>query len=148
MLHILLLMLLIGGTSQTSEPKKLINPRTRAESIASEDSGYASPTKNFPAALPKTGKERLQVHVEPIITGPLSALKQYFKTKPEDEVLTLVYEIEPGPNTFKAQISSIDEKYLEGVTTVIIGLGILSPHHQEDIFGQLKQRKITIITRC
>lgn len=147
MLHILLLMLLISGTSQTSEPK-LINPRTRAESIASQDSGYASPTKNFAAALPKTGNGRLQVHVEPIITGPLSALKQYFKTKPENGLLTLVYEIEPGPNTFKAQISSIDEKYLKGVTTVIIGLGILSPHHQEDIFGQLQQRKIRIITRC
>ena len=146
MLHILLLMLLIGGTSQTSEPE-LINPRKRTESIASQDSGYASPTKNFPAALPKTGKERLQVHVK-AITGRLSALKQYFKIKPENGILTLVYEIEPGPNTFKAQISSIDEKYLEGVTTVIIGLGILSPHHQEDIFGQLKQRNITIITRC
>ena len=90
----------------------------------------------------------MQIHVEPIIIGPLSALKQYFKTNPENGVLTLVYEIEPGPNTFKAQISSIDEKYLNGTTTVIIGLGILSPHHQKDIFGQLQQRKIKIITRC
>jgi hypothetical protein len=148
MLHILLLMLLIGGTSQTSE-KGLEDHRERTVSTTSRDSGYpTSPTKYSPTGLPGVDKEYFEVRVKLIIRGPLSALKQYFKTKPENGVLTLVYKTEPGPNTFKAQISSIDEKCLEGVTTVIIGLGILSPHHQEDIFGQLQQRNIKIITRC
>ena len=148
MLHILLLMLLIGGTSQTSG-QELKRHRERTVSTTSADSGCVSPTKNFPADLPKTGTERLQVHVERTITGPLSALKQYFTTKPENGVLTLAVNTDPGSRTFRPVISSIDdEKYLVGVTTVIIGMNNISPYHIREIHDDLKAKGIQFATQC
>jgi len=135
MLSLLLLTLLIVDTTKSSELKPHM-PEPTAKAPKSPQKVTPAET-HFGSAV-----------TTPTITGALSALEQYFETKRENRVLTLAYKIEPGQNTFKPQISSINQKYLYGVTTVIIRLGILSPHHQKDIFDQLQQQKIKIITRC
>jgi hypothetical protein len=136
MLPLLLLTLLIVDTIKSSE----LQPDMDNVSPTAPESPQkvAPPKKHFAPTV-----------TTPTITGSLSSLKQYFRKPVKyDKILTVVYDIEAGPNTFKPQISSIDPEYLSDIDTIILCLGILSPHHQGDILGQLQQRKIKIITRC
>ncbi len=148
MLHILLLMLLIGGTSQTSESR--LRARTEstasAKSTTSLDSGYGSPTKNFPAALPEVDKGYFPVHVDPVITDTLSKLIKYgyFKLKTEKNILTIdTYPTAANSVAFKPKISRID-KDLENITEIRAGYGIFAEHHRENILDQLNKEKIQV----